>query len=104
MNAEWQSLKEQVRKAGLNVEVLNYEIPMYNLHTNLVKTEEAQIKQLVDGKGAFLGGQQWYILGLKAMGCTAILEAQALQLQSEEQEKTKTKTKEKRENKELETY
>ena len=62
---------------------------MHKKHPSTAKTEEEQIKTLVDGKGAFSAGGQWCAMGFQLLGSRALVRAQLLQVQKEKEKTIK---------------
>ena len=58
-------------------------LPACKKHAILQKTEDEQVKHLVETKGAFSTGAQWCTFGFKLLGSRAIIRAQTLQLEAE---------------------
>ena len=63
--------------------VFNAKLPACKKHAILQKTEDEQVKYLVETKGAFSTGAQWCTFGFKLLGSRAIIRAQRLQLEAE---------------------
>ena len=60
---EYAKLKGEMKECGINDFVFRSAIQVHKKHPSTAKTEDEQVKTLVDGKGAFSAGGQWCAMG-----------------------------------------
>ncbi len=68
---------------GIDEFVFNKELPVFKKSVLLQKTEDEQVKSLVERKQAFSAGGIWMTLGFKLMGSNATIRAQCGQIEQE---------------------
>ncbi len=74
---------KQARFEGINDFVLNEELPWYTKSVLHQKSEDKQVKLLVEQKQAFSAGTIWVALGSNLMGFKATIKPQVTQIEKE---------------------
>lgn len=90
---QYAKLKGEIKEYGINDFVFRSSIQVHKKHPSTAKTEEEQIKTLVEGKGAFSAGGQWCAMGFQLLGSRALVRAQLIQVQKEKEKTTKAAAK-----------
>ena len=80
---QYAKLKGEIKECGINDFVFRSSIQVHKKHPSTAKTEEEQVKTLVEGKGAFSAGGQWCAMGFQLLGSRALVRAQLIQVQKE---------------------
>ena len=80
---QYAKLKGEIKECGINDFVFRSSIQVHKKHPSTAKTEEEQVKTLVEGKGAFSAGGQWCAMGFQLLGSRALVRAQLIQVQNE---------------------
>jgi len=76
-------LKREAKQIGLNDFVFGVELPLHKNSAILQKTENKQVKSLVERKSAFSACGIWMALGFQFMGSRATVRAQLQQIELE---------------------
>ncbi len=63
--------------------VFNAELPIHKKSSMLQKTQDEQVKSLVERKGAFTAEGRRMTLGFRLMGLKATIQAQVAQIEQE---------------------
>jgi len=71
------------KQIGLNDFVFGVELPLHKNSAILQKTENKQVKSLVERKSAFSAGGIWMALGFQLMGSQATVRVQLQQIELE---------------------
>mmetsp|Transcript_19916 Transcript_19916/g.40199 ORF Transcript_19916/g.40199 Transcript_19916/m.40199 type:complete len:160 (-) Transcript_19916:193-672(-) len=79
----YDKFKKKAKSEGINDFVFNAELPIHKKSSMLQKTEDEQVKSLVERKGAFSAGGLWMTLGFQLMGSKATIRAQVAQIEQE---------------------
>ena len=84
VQARYDDLKDKVQATGINGFVFNSKIPVHQeKHNATKKTEDEQVRALVDAKKTFSAGAQWATVGMQLLGSRAIIRAQTEQMKKE---------------------
>ena len=78
----YRRLKLSMSEPGLNTNVFDAKLPVRRKHPVHQKTEEEQVKQLIEKKGAFSAGAQWYAFGFQLLGSRTLIRAQVQQVEN----------------------
>mmetsp|Transcript_5727 Transcript_5727/g.11705 ORF Transcript_5727/g.11705 Transcript_5727/m.11705 type:complete len:257 (+) Transcript_5727:481-1251(+) len=86
-------LKREAKQIGLNDFVFDVELPVHKKSALLQKTENEQVKSLVERKSAFSAGGIWMALGFQLMGSQATVRVQLQQIELEKAAAARTTAK-----------
>lgn len=94
---EYEDLKRKVTECGMNSNVFDSKIPVHKKHSSTQKSEDEQVRSLVESKKSFSAGGVWCHLGVQLLGSSAVIRAQREQIKQEKEgtEKDIAKKKEK---------
>ena len=70
-NDTGRKLKLSVSKLGLNANVFDAKLPVRRKYPICQRAEDELVNQLVEKKGAFSAGDQWFAFGFQLLGSSA---------------------------------